>query len=182
MHIIAAIIAGIWIAFWIYWLAVAAGVKPGRSRLGRFAGSRIVVVVIVLILLRARVITGRMIERNPVAEGIGLALFLAGLGLAIWARRYLGRNWGTPMSQKEDPDLVTTGPYRRIRHPIYSGLILAIAGTAIALNWYLLIAALLIGSYFVYSATQEERYMTDTFPEAYPAYKRSTKMLVPYIF
>jgi protein-S-isoprenylcysteine O-methyltransferase Ste14 len=115
-------------------------------------------------------------------QGVGLAIFVAGLALAIWARVYLGRNWGTPMSQKVDPDLVTTGPYRTIRHPIYSGILLAIVGTAVALSWYWLIAVPLLGGYFVYSAIMEERYMTKLFPDTYAEYKRSTKMLIPYVF
>jgi protein-S-isoprenylcysteine O-methyltransferase Ste14 len=85
------------------------------------------------------------------------------------------------MSQKVDPDLVTTGPYRTIRHPIYSGIILAMVGTAVAVSWYWLIAVALLGAYFVYSAVIEERYMTKLFPNSYPQYKRSTKMLIPFV-
>ena len=85
------------------------------------------------------------------------------------------------MSEKVDPTLVTTGPHRYIRHPIYSGLILAMVGTALAVKIYWLIVALLAGSYFVYSATVEERNMTRLFPATYPACKQSTHMLVPFI-
>jgi protein-S-isoprenylcysteine O-methyltransferase Ste14 len=119
---------------------------------------------------------------NAVLQGIGLALFLTGLGLAVWARFYLGRNWGTPMSEKVDAELVTTGPYRYIRNPIYSGLILAAIGTAVAVNWYWLLAAVFMGAYFTYSAIVEERIMERLFPNDYPAYKRSTKMLIPLVF
>jgi protein-S-isoprenylcysteine O-methyltransferase Ste14 len=115
-------------------------------------------------------------------QGIGLALFVLGLALAIWARLYLGRNWGMPMSQKVDPELITTGPYSSIRHPIYSGIILAMIGTAIAVSLYWLVAVVLLGAYFVYSAFMEERFMSQLFPGSYPEYKRSTKMLVPFIF
>ena len=107
---------------------------------------------------------------------------MLGLALAIWARVYLGRNWGMPMSQKADPELVTTGPYRSIRHPIYSGIILAMVGTTIAVSLYWLVAAVLIGAYFTYSAVAEERFMAIRFPESYPGYKRSTKMLIPFVF
>jgi protein-S-isoprenylcysteine O-methyltransferase Ste14 len=86
------------------------------------------------------------------------------------------------MSEKVDPELVTTGPYRRVRHPIYSGIILAMIGTAIAVSWYWLLAVVLLGAYFVYSAVMEERYIAGLFPDTYPAYKRSTKMLVPFVF
>jgi len=69
-----------------------------------------------------------------------------------------------------------------VRHPIYSGILVAGAGTALALGWTWLIAVLLAGVYFVYSATVEERYMNQLFPDTYPGYKRSTKMLVPFVF
>lgn len=131
--------------------------------------------------MRARAFKGQTVTSDPWLQGIGLAIFVLGLALAIWARVYLGRNWGTPMSQKVDPDLVTTGPYRTIRHPIYSGIILAMVGTAVAVSWYWLIAVALLGAYFVYSAVIEERYMTKLFPNSYPQYKRSTKMLVPFV-
>ena len=85
------------------------------------------------------------------------------------------------MTQKEEPELVTSGPYRLMRHPIYSGILLAGIATAVALNWFWLTAVALAGIYFVYSATIEERFMTEQFPDAYPVYKRSTRMLVPYI-
>ncbi len=95
---------------------------------------------------------------------------------------HIGRNWGAPMSQKDDTELVTSGPYRLVRHPIYSGVLLAGVGTAVALNWAWLIAVGLAGVYFVYSATIEERNLTKRFPDTYPAYRCSTKMLVPFIF
>jgi protein-S-isoprenylcysteine O-methyltransferase Ste14 len=94
---------------------------------------------------------------------------------------HIGRNWGTPMTQKNDPELVTSGPYRLVRHPIYSGILSAGVGTAVALSWIGLTAIALIGIYFLYSARVEERYMDTRFPDAYPAYKRSTKMLVPFV-
>jgi protein-S-isoprenylcysteine O-methyltransferase Ste14 len=86
-----------------------------------------------------------------------------------------------PMSQKSDPELVTSGPYHKIRHPIYTGIILAMVGTTIAVSLYWLVAVFVIGAYFIYSAVVEERSMTQHFPDTYPAYKRSTKMLIPFI-
>ena len=183
MHAVAIVILVVWIAFWIYWLAAASDVKGGRTRWGRFVGVRMVLVLLALLLLRTRAFKGgQTITRDPWLQAIGLVVFLSGLALAIWARRYLGRNWGMPMTEKVDPDLVTTGPYRRVRHPIYSGIILAMIGTAIAVSWYWLLAVILLGAYFVYSAVNEERYMAGLFPDAYPDYKRATKMLVPFVF
>lgn len=99
--------------------------------------------------------------------GVGLVLFAVGLGLAIWARMQIGRNWGTPMTQKDEPELVTSGPYHLVRHPIYSGILVADVGTAVALSWLWLIAVALAGVYFVYSAKVEEHYLTERFPDAY---------------
>lgn len=110
-----------------------------------------------------------------------LALLAVGLGLAVWARRRIGRNWGSPTSQKKDPELVVSGPYRLVRHPIYAGLLLALGGTAIALSLTWLIGVLLAATYFIHSATVEERYLSAQFPDAYPPYKGSTRMLVPFV-
>ena len=182
MHVVAVVILVAWIVFWLYWLAASAGVKSGRTRWARFAGIRVAILVLFFVLVRAKVFKGSAITTNPWREGIGLAVFGSGLAVAVWARRHLGRNWGMPMSEKVEPELVTTGPYRRVRHPIYSGLLLAMVGTAIAVSWYWLIAAALLGAYFVYSAVAEERYMMEQFPAAYSSYKRATKMLVPFVF
>jgi protein-S-isoprenylcysteine O-methyltransferase Ste14 len=99
----------------------------------------------------------------------------------VWARIYLGRNWGMPMTEKDEPELVTAGPYRFVRHPIYSGLLLAMVGSALATNLVWLIFLVVLGSYFVYSAQVEECNMTRTFPRAYPGYKAQTKMLIPFV-
>ncbi|MDI1290374.1 MAG: isoprenylcysteine carboxylmethyltransferase family protein, partial [bacterium] len=90
-------------------------------------------------------------------------------------------NWGAPMSRKDDTDLVTRGPYRLVRHPIYGGILVAGIGTAIAMNWAWLVAVALFGTYFLYSAVVEERHLSGEFPDSYPAYRRSTKMFVPFI-
>jgi protein-S-isoprenylcysteine O-methyltransferase Ste14 len=74
-------------------------------------------------------------------------LFVAGLGLAVWARIYLGRNWGMPMTQKDEPELVISGPYHLVRHPIYSGILLAMLGTSLTTNIYWLIAFAVMGVY-----------------------------------
>lgn len=170
-----------WISFWLYWLVAASRAKAGRTRWGTFVAFRVAVVVLVVVLIRVRAFKGHAVISDPWLQGIGLAVFFLGLALAIWARLYLGRNWGMPMSQKADPELVTSGPYRLIRHPIYSGIILAMAGTAIGISVYWLIAVVVIGAYFLYSAFTEERTMTGLFPDSYPQYKSSTKMLVPFV-
>jgi protein-S-isoprenylcysteine O-methyltransferase Ste14 len=170
-----------WAAFWIYWLAAAFSVKRGNVPWSRQLRIRVLMVVVIIVLVRLGAFRHASAHSDPWRAGVGLLLFALGLVFAIWARLHIGRNWGSPMSQKEEPELVTSGPYRLVRHPIYSGILLAGAGTAVALSWLWLIAVALAGMYFIYSATVEERYMTEQFPDTYPEYKRSTKMLVPFI-
>jgi protein-S-isoprenylcysteine O-methyltransferase Ste14 len=171
-----------WGAFWLYWLLAAFSMKRGRVPWTRELGIRVVLVVVVILLIRLGVFRHHGLNTNPALAAVGLVLFALGLSFAIWARVHIGRNWGSPMSQKYEPELVTSGPYHLVRHPIYSGILVAGIGTSVALSWLWLVAVVLAGIYFIYSATVEERYMIDKFPDAYPAYRRSTKMLVPFIF
>jgi protein-S-isoprenylcysteine O-methyltransferase Ste14 len=182
MQAVGIVIGAGWAVFWLYWLAASVGVKAGRTRWTRFAGIRVAIVLVALLLLRLRVFKRYAVTHDPWLQVIGLVIFLLGLALAVWARVYLGRNWGMPMSEKADPELVTTGPYSTVRHPIYSGIILAMIGTTIAVSLYWLVAVVLLGAYFIYSAAMEERYMAGRFPDTYPRYKQSTKMLIPFIF
>jgi protein-S-isoprenylcysteine O-methyltransferase Ste14 len=171
-----------WAAFWTYWFVAAFSTKRGRVPWAHELRIRALIVVLAIVLIRFGAFRGHGLSTDPWRAGLGLVLFALGLGFAIWARVHIGRNWGTPMSQKDDPELVTSGPYHFVRHPIYSGILIAGVGTAVALNWLWLIAVVLAGVYFVYSATVEERTMAKQFPETYPAYRRSTKMLVPFVF
>jgi protein-S-isoprenylcysteine O-methyltransferase Ste14 len=170
-----------WGAFWLYWLVAAFSMKRGRVPWSRELRIRAAIVLIVILLVRFGVFRHQGLNTDLWQAGFGLVLFAFGLGFAIWARVHIGRNWGTPMTQKYEPELVTSGPYHLVRHPIYSGILVAGVGTAVALSWLWLVAVALAGVYFLYSATVEERYLTEQFPDAYPAYKRSTKMLVPFI-
>jgi len=171
-----------WAAFWIYWLVAALSMKRSHVPWARELRIRALLLVLVIVLIRFGALRGHALNTEPWRAGLGLVLFGLGLGFAIWARVHIGRNWGTPMSQKDDPELVTSGPYHLVRHPIYTGILLAGVGTAAALSWVWLIPVVLAGFYFVYSATVEERNMATQFPETYPAYRRSTKMLVPFVF
>jgi protein-S-isoprenylcysteine O-methyltransferase Ste14 len=175
------IFAAGWAALSLYLLAAAFTTKRGHVPWARQLHIRAVLVLVVIVLVRARVFRARSLDTDPVRAGIGLVVFAAGLAFAAWARVHIGRNWGLPMTEKDNPELVTSGPYRLVRHPIYSGLLLAGVGTAVALSWFWLIAVALAGVYFGYSATVEERFLTSQFPDAYPGYKRSTKMLVPFV-
>lgn len=167
-----------WALFWVYWLISATGAKPGaRNRRARPAGLLIVAGVLVLRALHA----GGYVLQGPVLQALGTVLFAAGLGLAVWARAHLGRNWGMPMTHKQEPELVTSGPYRLVRHPIYTGILLAMLGTALTVNVYWLLLFVVMGAYFIYSARVEEGIMTSSFPDAYPSYREKTKMLIPFV-
>jgi len=171
-----------WAAFWLYWVVAAFSMKKGRVPWSRELRIRAVIFVVVILLIRLGVFRGHGVATDPWRAAVGLVLFAAGLLFAIWARIHIGRNWGTPMTQKEDPELVTSGPYLLVRHPIYSGILVAGIGTAVALSWFWLAAVGLAGIYFIYSATVEERYLAEQFPDSYAEYKRSTRMLVPFVF
>jgi protein-S-isoprenylcysteine O-methyltransferase Ste14 len=181
MHAVELVFAVGWAAFWLYWLLAAFSMKRGSVPWSRELRIRAVIVVIVILLVRFGVLRGHGLNTDPWRACLGLVLFALGLEFAVWARVHIGRNWGTPMTQKDEPELVTSGPYHLVRHPIYSGILLAGVGTALALSWQWLIAVVLAGIYFIYAAAEEERYLTKEFPEDYPLYKRSTKMLLPFI-
>jgi protein-S-isoprenylcysteine O-methyltransferase Ste14 len=168
----------IWVLFWAYWLISAVGAKQG-SRPTRARPPGLVIIVVVL-LLHVFQVNG-LVAHTPLVRALGAILFLAGLGLAVWARIYLGRNWGMPMTQQEEPELVTGGPYRFVRHPIYSGILLGVLGTALAVNVFWLIAFAVMGAYFIYSARVEEKFLVSSFPATYPGYRARTKMLVPFV-
>lgn len=171
-----------WGAFWIYWFLMAFSMKRGRIPWGRELRIRALILVLAIVLIRFGAFRSHGLNTDPWRAALGLVFFVLGLGFAIWARVHIGRNWGGPMTEKDDPELVTSGPYQLVRHPIYAGILLASVGTAVALSWQWLVAVVLAGVYFVYSATIEERKMTDAFPNSYPAYRHSTKMFVPFVF
>jgi protein-S-isoprenylcysteine O-methyltransferase Ste14 len=176
------VFAVVWAAFWAYWLVSAFSTKKGHASWRRELGSRALIAAAVVPLLRIGAFGHDTANGDLWLAGVGLALFALGLGFAVWARVNIGRNWGAPMSRKEEPELVTTGPYRLVRHPIYSGILLGGIGTAVALGWAWMLPVGIAALYFVYSATVEEKYLAGEFPDSYPAYKRSTKMLVPFVF
>ena len=182
MTVLEIVFAAGWAAFWLYWIAAAFSMKRGRVPWSREIGIRVVLLVVIVALIHAGAFRHHTTTAGPWRASVALVLFVVGLACAIWARLHISRNWGTPMTRKNDPALVTSGPYHFIRHPIYSGILLAGVGTTVGLNWHWLIVMGLVAVYFVYSATVEERYLAERFPDAYNAYKRSTKMLVPFIF
>ena len=179
MHALRDALVIAWIAFWLYWWASAVGAKAGirgRRRIP-LAGLGPVTVLMSVGLFR----NASLAVRSPVVGAIGSVVFASGLTLAVWARIHLGRNWGMPMSEKADAELVTSGPYRFVRHPIYSGLLAGVLGTALVTNLIDLIIVVVLGAYFCYSAFVEEKNLAATFPAAYPGYRTRTKMLIPIV-
>jgi protein-S-isoprenylcysteine O-methyltransferase Ste14 len=179
MHSLKLAISCAWIIFWIYWLVSATNSKESISGGQRIPPTGVSAVGVFLI---AGVLhDGSLAVHSLIIAAIGVLLFVCGIALAIWARLHLGRNWGAPMTQRAEPELVTSGPYRFVRHPIYSGVLTAIVGTVLVDNLLGLIVLAVLVAYFYYCGTVEERNLAATFPEAYPEYRSRTKMLIPFL-
>lgn len=124
----------------------------------------------------------QLFPSNDLAQGIGVLICVGGIAFAIWARIHLGHNWGMPMSLKEKPELVTTGPYHFVRHPIYTGIAVAMLGSMITAGFMWLVWFVLFSFSFIYSAKKEEKTMLIQFPEEYRKYMKRTKMMIPFVF
>lgn len=179
MHTLRIALVAAWILFWIYWLASAYGVKHGRRSMRRIPLNSVTALSVILLFR----VFGRdsLAVHDAVLGVLGAVVFTAGIALAVWARLHLGRNWGMPMTRKDEPELITSGPYRLIRHPIYSGLLLAVLGTALVTSLIGLVLVAILSGYFWYCASVEERNLATAFPEGYPAYRARTKMLIPFV-
>lgn len=182
------LIAAIWIAWCIYWLASSINVKRAVRRESRAARwGHIVPLVVGMLLIVARrpaspIFSMRILPRTLSTYWVGVAVIFLGLAFAIWARRYLGTNWSGTVTVKENHELIRTGPYALVRHPIYTGILSAILGTAIARGelrgvWGLLICT----AGFVVKLRREERWMRETFGEEYERYRARVPMLVPFV-
>lgn len=132
------IIAVCWIAFILVWLVMGGLAKKSIRAKGQHHTSTIYMVIAmtsVVLVLHTKglkfLITYHLFPSTPLIQSIGVFSCAAGIAFAIWARIHLGKNWGMPMSLKEKPDLVTSGPYHFVRHPIYTGLLAAMLGTNI---------------------------------------------------
>jgi protein-S-isoprenylcysteine O-methyltransferase Ste14 len=118
---------------------------------------------------------------NPIAAVLGVILTAIGLGIAIAARIYLGGNWSARVEIKEDHALIRGGPYRYVRHPIYSGILLALLGSAIALDrWRALLGFALMFAALSLKARHEESRLRQVLPD-YGAYAEKTAALIPFL-
>jgi protein-S-isoprenylcysteine O-methyltransferase Ste14 len=162
--------------------------KPRSRTAGGMSGlTPYLPVLIGFALLWVHVLPERWIKeplwpQSLVLDAAGLAITVLGAVFAIWSRVTLGRNWSSVPQVKEQHELVVKGPYRIVRHPIYTGLILAVAGTALAQNRGigLFMVVLLFASYWL-KIRVEEKLMMETFPVEYPEYRRRVKALIPGI-
>jgi protein-S-isoprenylcysteine O-methyltransferase Ste14 len=117
---------------------------------------------------------------SPVFDVVGVTLTAVGVGFAIWARFYLGQNWSGAVTIKVDHQLIRSGPYAWVRHPIYTGFLLAIIGTAVTRRELRgLIAIVLLGLAFWIKIQMEEVFMRKTFGPEYEEYSAATGALIP---
>jgi protein-S-isoprenylcysteine O-methyltransferase Ste14 len=125
----------------------------------------------------------RFLPPSGAVYSAGTLVLAAGLAFMVWARRTLGRNWSGRVTLKEDHELIRGGPYRLVRHPIYTGLLLALLGTAIAFGqWRDVIALGLITLAVLRKMRVEERFMAESFPADYARYRAEVPALIPFVF
>lgn len=179
----------LWAAWLIYWAVASRDVKQTQRHESRASLlSHHVPLIAGALLLAIPGILGTTLEDTFVPHTdawrwIGTTLVALGLGFAAAARAWLGGNWSSTVTLKRDHELIRSGPYRFARHPIYTGLLLAIAGTAIMLGtWRALIGFALIAIALVRKLTIEEKFMAEAFGEQYARYRAEVAALVPFVF
>lgn len=178
----------VWIAFILYWRIKAADTKTSQ-RLEAAATQilRALTFLIVIVVLSTTFIPLPGLYRQLWPSGlwsfwIGAAVTVTGLLFAIWARLHLGRNWSQAVTIKQGHELITTGPYSLVRHPIYTGILTGFLGTAIALSQVRgVICFVLIFLVLWAKLRKEEEWMRSEFGESYTAYAHRTAALVPYL-
>jgi protein-S-isoprenylcysteine O-methyltransferase Ste14 len=181
----------VWLLWLVYWGISAMGVKPAvrvESSVSRFGKYALPLMFAVLLLwngqwFRHTFLVERFVPTSAWIAWLGFLLTLAGLAFTCWARVTLGRNWSGVVQIKQDHELIVRGPYSIVRHPIYTGLLLAFLGSALALGeWRGLLATLIVGMSFWYKLRVEERWMCELFGEQYRNYMLRVKALVPWLW
>jgi protein-S-isoprenylcysteine O-methyltransferase Ste14 len=178
----------VWIAFLVYWNIKAVGAKttqrlePLISRILRVLAY---LIAIVLLSVPRIPLPGLYVQLWPSGYWpfwLGAAVTVAGLLFAVWAREHLGSNWSRSVTIKQDHELITTGPYAVVRHPIYTGTLAGFLGMAIAVSQVRgFIAFALIFLVLWVKLRMEEEWMRSQFGETYATYARQTAALVPYL-
>jgi protein-S-isoprenylcysteine O-methyltransferase Ste14 len=181
----------LWVAWVTYWWALSRSVKVNVRRESVYSRrSYLVALLLAIVLLSVpdlpiAFLGGRFLPAatGPLWNGIGAVLVVVGLLFTVWAREHLGRNWSDVVTIKVDHELVTSGPYRVVRHPIYTGLLVAFLGQALARGeWRGLLAVALALWAFWRKSQVEERLMREQFGTAYEEYSQRVAALVPLIF
>ena len=175
-----------WIAFLAYWIISAFKLKSTKRR--EPSVERVVYLVFMVatyfLLFSDRIDFGvlgrRFVAPDPTFGAIGVAITVVGVAFAIWARWHLGENWSATVTVKQGHELIRSGPYGLIRHPIYTGMLLALAGTALALGEYrgLLSLAMAVACFYL-KARKEERYLVQEFGEGFKEHAEQTGMFLP---
>jgi protein-S-isoprenylcysteine O-methyltransferase len=119
---------------------------------------------------------------HPLLGVLGLMGTLAGMGVLVWSRQTLGENWSQTVSAKEDQELITRGPYKLVRHPMYAGGLLASISSALVVGGPFVFATLIVGSLFLWRVGAEDKLMREQFPETFSDYLRRTKKLIPFVW
>ena len=179
--------AVLWLAWLLYWFLAARDVKTTRRRepFGSLILNRGLLAIGGLLLAFHRQplhwLAARFLPASMTVYWIGLLMLAAGLAIAVWARRHLGRNWSGTVTVKQDHELIRSGPYGYVRHPIYTGLITGLIGTAICSGTLraAIGVAIISAALYVKSRT-EERFMRETFPGQYQKYCEEVPALVPF--
>src|ERR1700756_3949628 len=176
----------VWIVFVLYWQIKAADTKatqrlePAASRIFRVL---IFVIAIALLSMPRIPLPGLYVQLWPSGYWpfwLGAALTVAGLLFAVWAREHLGRNWSRSVTIKPRHELITTGPYAVVRHPIYTGILTGFLGMAIAISQVRgFIVLVLIFLVFWLKLRMEEKWMRSQFGETYATYAQQPAALVP---
>ena len=178
----------VWITFLVYWRIKAAGTKttqrtePAPSSIIRSLTFVIVIALLSIPRLPLPWLYRGLWPSNIWSFGIGAAVTVGGLLFAIWARQHLGSNWSSAVTIKQDHELITTGPYAVVRHPIYTGILTGFLGTAIALTQVRGVVGFVLIFIVLWAKLRiEEDWMRSQFGETYANYVHQTAALVPYI-
>jgi protein-S-isoprenylcysteine O-methyltransferase Ste14 len=175
-----------WIIFSIYWEIAAKNSAPAIKSETRFSRGIHVVLAnaaLLLIFFPVRGLNQRFLPDLLFIKVFGLAIECAGIALAVWARRILGRNWSGEITIKADHELVRTGPYGVIRHPIYTALLAMYAGTAIVSGHMHALLGLAVGIIaYLRKTHMEEANLVNAFGEKYNAYREDTWALIPRVY